>query len=386
LGPSGRTYDPTNSSNPYPVGYGPTQNPNQDLQWEKRVGKNLGFDFAVLKSRLTGTFAVFSDETQNLLYNYSVTIPPNYINTVLANVGSLTNKGWEMSLNALIVDQKDISWSVGGQITVAHTKVTSLTGDWDGNHVTRDEIQQSAAGGQGLSFNPLSFIKVGAALPVFKLAHFTGIDQNGQQLLDSAGVKSMTLTENPNPTLYYIDPTPKFTYGINTRFRFKEWTLIANFNGNYGQKIYNNSSLNLENFPRFPGLNVREETFTNGLKEAPNTSDYWLQKASFLRLQNLTVSYTFPTIGHMSGLQVYFTGSNLFVITSYKGLDPEISPVGNAGGSRTNIGNLATVLSGGYGGLGGAGTGQGYLDNNYAGSGFYPRARTYTLGVTLTLK
>jgi TonB-dependent starch-binding outer membrane protein SusC len=387
LGPNVRTYDPTNSSNPYPVGFGPVQNPNEDLKWEKRIGTNLGFEFAILKSRITGSFAIFNDKTEDMLYNYNVPTPPNYINSVLANVGSLTNKGWEMGINALIVDKKDISWSLGGQITVAHTKITSLTGNWDGNHVTRDEIQLSAAGGQGLSFNPLSFIKVGQPLPIFKLSHFTGIDKaTGQQLLDSAGVKSMTLSENGNPTLYYIDPTPKFTYGINTTFRYKEWSLTAQFNGNYGQKVYDNSRLNLENYPRFPGLNVKEETFTNGLKEAPTSSDYWLEKASFLRLQNLTISYQFPTIGHMSGLRVYFTGSNLFVITSYKGLDPEISPVGGAGGSRSGIGSLATVLAGSYGGLGGAGTGQGYLDNNYSGSGFYPRARVYTLGVSLTVK
>lgn len=386
LGPQSRTYDATSANNPWPVGYSPIQNPNADLEWEKRVGTNIGLEFAILKSRITGSFAYFNDETKNLLYNYNVPTPPNYIGSVIANVGNLTNKGWELGINALIVDNKDVSWSLGGQITVAHTKITSLTGNWDGNHVTNDKIQLGAAGGQGLSFNPLTYIKVGYALPVFLLSHFTGINKNGQQLLDSAGVKSMTITDNPNPTLYYTDPTPKFTYGINTLFRYRTWSLTANFTGNYGQKIYDNSLLNLENLPRFPGLNITKQTFTNGLNENPNTSDYWLEKASFLRLQNLTIAYSFPTIGHMSGLKVYVTGSNLFVITSYKGLDPEISPVNGAGGSRTGIGNLATQLSGSYGGLGGAGTGVGYIDNNYSGGGFYPRARTYTIGVSMTIK
>jgi len=387
LGPNVRTYDPTNSNNPYPVGFAPVQNPNPDLRWEKRIGENLGFEFALLKSRITGSFAVFNDKTKDMLYYYGVPTPPNYISTVLANVGSLSNKGEELGLNVEIVRKKDISWSVGGQITIAHTKVTSLTGNWDGNHVTTDQINIGSAGGQGLSFNPLTYIKVGQPFPVFYLSHFVGIDPaTGQQLLDSAGVKGLTLTQNGNPTLHYVDPTPKFTYGISTSFRYKSWTVSANFNGNYGQKVYDNSRLNLENFPRFPGLNVKNETFTNGLKEAPNSSDYWLEKASFLRLQNMTISYNFPTIGHMSGLRVYITGTNLFVITKYKGLDPEVSPYSGAGGSRSGIGSLATVLAGSYGGLGGAGTGAAYIDNNYSGAGYYPRARTYTIGVSLTVK
>ena len=386
LGPNVRTYDPTNSTNPYPVGYSPIQNPNPDLKWEKRIGRNIGIEFAFLKSRITGNLSIFSDKTQDMLYYYGVPTPPNYIGSVLANVGSLTNKGWEFGLNLEVIRKKDISWTIGGQITVAHTKITSLSGDWAGNHVSTDRINIGSAGGQGLSFNPLTYIKVGQPFPVFNISHFTGIDAEGQQLLDSAGVKSLTLAQNGSPTLYYIDPTPKFTYGINTSFRYKSWTLTAAFNGNYGQKIYDNSRLNLENFPRFPGLNVKNETFTNGLKESPNTSDYWLEKASYLRLQNLTVSYTFNQIGHMSGLRVYFTGSNLFVITPYKGLDPEISPVNGGGGTRASIGSLASTLASSYGGLGGAGTGQAYIDNNYSGGGFYPRPRSFTLGITFSVK
>ena len=386
LGPNVRTYDPTNPNNPYPVGYSPVQNPNADLKWEKRVGENLGLEFSFLKSRITGSFAVFNDKTQDLLYNYGVPTPPNYIGSVLANVGSLTNKGEELGLNLEIIREKDISFSIGGQITVAHTKVTSLSGNWDGNHVTTDLINIGSAGGQGLSFNPLTYIKVGYAVPVFYISHFTGIDQNGQQLLDSAGVKSLTLAQNGSPTLHFIDPTPKFTYGINTNFRYKAWTLYAAFNGNYGQKIYDNSRLNLENFPRFPGLNVKNEAFTNGLKESPNSSDYWLEKASYLRLQNLTIAYVFPKIGYLQNLRVYVTGTNLFVITKYKGLDPEVSPVSNAGGTRAGIGSLASTLSSAYGGLGGGGTGQAYIDNNYSGGGFYPRARSFTLGVNITIK
>jgi len=228
-------------------------------------------------------------------------------------------------------------------------------------------------------------LQVGYYPSVFYLPHFVGIDANGNQLLDSAGVSKVGI--NGNPTYYYTDPSPKFTYGINSSVRYKQLSLAVAFNGNYGQKVYDNARLNMANYGRFPGLNSLKELFTNGLKDNPTTSDYWLEKASYLRCQNVTLSYTFPKINDaIQSLRVYVTGNNLFIITPYKGLDPEISPYNGAGGSRASIGNLATVLGSNYGGLGGSGSGQGYLDNNYAGNGFYPRARTYTIGVSITVK
>ena len=142
----------------------------------------------------------------------------------------------------------------------------------------------------------------------------------------------------------------------------------------------------MSNYGRFPGLNSLKETFTNGLTDKPTTSDYWLEKASYLRLQSLTLAYSFPKLAGIENLRVYVAANNLFVITKYSGLDPEISPYNGSGGTRATIGALANSLSATYGGLGGAGSGQGYLDNNYAGGGFYPRSRSLTLGVSLSIK
>lgn len=384
LNGSSHSYDPTSSINPYPVGYSASQNPNPDLRWEKKVGSNVALEYSLLKSRVSGSFNVFNTKTENMLYNYGVQTPPNFIGSILANVGSMTNKGVEFAINVDVIREKDVTWTIGGQISTVRTKVTSLSGTENGNAVSSNHIQLTAAGGQGLSFNPLTYLQVGYYPSVFYLPHYVGHDQNGNQLLDSAGVAKVGI--GGNPTYYYTDPSPKFTYGFNTTVRYKQWSFNAAFTGNYGQKIYDNSRLQLASFPRFPGENVLKEAFTNGLTDGPTTSDYWLEKASYLRLQNATVAYTFHKIKGIENLRLYFTGSNLFVLTPYKGLDPEISPYSGSGGSRASFGGLATALSGAYGGLGGAGSGQGYLDNNYAGNGFYPRARSYTLGVSITVK
>lgn len=369
----------------YPAGVFPYQNPNADLRWEEKIGRNIGLEFSFLKSRVTGTLSYFNDKTKNLLYTYNVQpIPPIVYGSILANVGDMTNKGAELGLNVAIVRSKDLEWNFGGQISIVRTRVTSLSGSFQGIPVATDHIQLTAAGGQGLSFNPLTFLQVGYYPGVFYLPHFVGIDQNGNQLLDSAGAK---VGIGGNPTYYYTDPSPKFTYGFNTSVRYQNFSFNVSFTGNYGQKVYDNARLNMANYGRFPGLNSLKELFTNGLKDAPTTSDYWLEKASYLRCQNATISYTFPQLTEaISGFRVFVTGSNLFVITPYKGLDPEISPYGSANGSKANVANLATNLASNYGGLGGAGSGQGYLDNNYAGNGFYPRARTFTVGVSITVK
>jgi TonB-linked SusC/RagA family outer membrane protein len=384
LSGSVHTYDPTSPLNPYPVGYSASQNPNPDLRWEKRVGKNIGTEFSFLKSRITGSLSIFSDKTKDMLYNYGVQVPPNFISSVLTNVGSMTNKGVELGLNVEVIRGETVGLTIGGQITTVHTRVTSLSGTWQGNAVASDHIQLTSAGGQGLSFNPLTYLQVGYYPSVFYLPHYVGKDQTGTQLLDSAGVKGVTI--DGNPTYYYTDPSPKFTYGFNFNLRLMRFNLSAAFNGNYGQKVYNNTRLNMSNYGRFPGLNSLKETFTNGLTDKPTTSDYWLEKASYLRLQSLTLAYSFPKLAGVENLRVYLAANNLFVITKYSGLDPEISPYNGSGGTRAAIGGLANSLSATYGGLGGAGSGQGYLDNNYAGNGFYPRSRSLTLGLSISVK
>jgi TonB-linked SusC/RagA family outer membrane protein len=373
----------------------PSQNPNPDLRWEQKIGRNVGVEFSFLKGRVTGSLSYFNDKTKNLLFNYSVQpIPPIVYPSILANVGEMSNKGGELGINVAIVRGKDIEWDLGGQISTVRTRISSLAGTIDGIPVSSNHIQLTAAGGQGLSFNPLTYLEVGKYPGVFYLPHFTGIDKSGTQLLDSAGVKSLTLAQNPNPTYYYTDPSPKFTYGFNSTVRYQNWAFNIAFTGNYGQKVYDNARLNMANYGRFPGLNSLKETLTNGLKDNPTTSDYWLEKASYLRCQSATISYTFPKLTDaIRNFRIFFTGNNLFVLTPYKGLDPEISPYGSgaqgyttANGSKANVAGLATNLSSSYGGLGGAGSGQGYVDNNYAGNGFYPRARTFTFGVSITVK
>lgn len=352
-GPGGRYYNPVTQT--YPQTYSPNQNANPDLKWETRKGKNLGVDFAIFNNRISGDFNIFRDVTDNLLYTYTVPTPPFFINTILANVGSMSNKGEELSITAEILRNPDkLSWTLGGQITFIKTRVESLSGTYAGYKLSTDQIPGGYAVGRGLSAYPITFLKPGYAPYEFYLPHFTGIDKDGNQLLDGK-----TPTEEPNPKKYYIDPSPKFTYGINNTLSYGNWDFNFFLRGVVGQKIFNNTLLNFENINRLPGNNVTREALTNGIKDAALVSDLWLEKASYLRLDNATLAYTFNHVKGIEKLRVYVSGNNLFVITPYRGLDPEIQN-GN--------------------------TNQAYIDVTYYGDAFYPRTRSFSLGVNVSFK
>lgn len=357
---AGVTYDPTNANNMYPVGFTPNQNPNPDLVWEERHGKNIGVEFSLLRSRITGSISAFNDKTKNLLYTYSVQVPPNFVPSVLANVGSLTNKGVEIQLNAEIVRKKDLSWSVGGQITTINTKVTSLSGTWNGQKLSTDNIVAGSASGRGLSANPITYLIVGKSPYTFYLPHYVSKTNEGlSQFLKEDGSLTTDYLEAKN---FYIDPYPKFNYGFTTNLNYKNWGFNVFFRGVSGIKIFNNTNLNLANYNNLPSVNVLKEAVTSGLRDNPTPSDYWLQNASFLRCESMTLSYALPKIKGIDAMRLYLSGNNLFVITPYKGLDPEIATVNNA----------ATPA---------------FIDLTYSGSGgYYPKARTVTLGVNISFK
>jgi TonB-linked SusC/RagA family outer membrane protein len=352
-GPSGRYYNAANQT--FPQTYSPIQNENPDLRWEERHGKNIGLDFGFLNNRITGDVNVFNDKTKNLLFNYTVPVPPFFINTILANVGNLTNKGVELALTGQIVRGRKFTWTASGQITFIKTKVESLSGTYRGIKVNTDQIAGGNGVGRGLSAYPITFLKPGYAPYVFYLPHYLGVDKEGNQLLDSAG--KAVRASNENPSKYYTDPSPKFNYGLNNTFTYGNWTLNFFLRGVYGQKIFNNTLLNFENVNRLPGNNVTKEALTNGIKDAANISDLWLENASYLRLDNATIGYTFPRVRGINNLRVYAASNNLFVITPYRGLDPEI---------RTAASNQA------------------YIDVTYYGEAFYPRTRSFTLGVNVS--
>lgn len=349
-------YDPVTKT--YPLSYSPIQNPNPNLRWEERHGRNIGLDFSLFNDRLSGDLNYYNDITKNLLYNYSVPTPPNVYNTTLANVGALSNKGFEVALTGRILVGEGLNWTASGNIAFTKTRITSLSGTYNGNPITTDEIPVGYAQGRGLSADPITYLRPGYAPNLFYLTHYTGIDAAGNQLFDGKTLAAYSAAGTA-PKKYYIDPTPKFNYGFNNSFSYKNLSLSFFIRGIYGQKIFDNTLLNIETVTRLPGTNVTKATLTNGTKDAPVSSDRWLENASYLRLDNASLAYNFKNVKGFSTLRVYIATNNLFVITKYRGLDPEVTVAENN---------------------------QAYIDANYNAYGYYPKTRSFTLGTNISFK
>jgi iron complex outermembrane receptor protein len=374
------------AKNQWLTSYGPTQNSNPNLQWEERVGRNIGFDFGVLNNRLTGTFNYFNDDSKKLLYDYTIPFPSPgaVVNTLLANVGTMNNRGVEFNLNFLVINNADFSWTAGGQISSVKTKITSLSGSF-GNGISvyqlsTDQVSRGSAQGRGLSGAPITYLKVGYTPYVFWMPHYVGLDKDGNELYKVEG-KDPT-TDVLKASNYYTDPAPKFNYGFTSAFSYKNFGLSFFLRGVSGGKIFNNSRMVLDNINRFGGNNATLEALTNGITNANQASDHWLESASYLRMENLNLSYTVKTVKLFQSLQFYVAANNLFVITKYRGLDPEVYVTDGPGNVMfDNLGQANVSNSFLPGGSVGA-----YIDASYSGSGFYPKTRSYTLGVNVTLK
>jgi iron complex outermembrane receptor protein len=358
VAPSGTYYDGGN--NVYPRSYFPDQNANPYLKWETRIGRNIGADFSMFNGRLTGDIDYYNDKTKNLLFSATVPQPPNLVGNTFENVGSLTNKGFEAQLSGQVIKGAGLNWTLSGNINIYKTRITSLEGTApDGTPVNTSFLNVGSAQGQGLSSNPITRFVPGYSPYVFYLPHYTGTNAQGVQTFDG---KTLADWPGQTPPSHYYDASPKFNYGINNSFSYKNWSLNFFLRGVYGQKLFNNTLLDYESVTRLPTTNTTRQALTNGVTDGPISSDRWLEGASFLRLDNANLGYTFSHIKGLSSLRVYLATNNLFVITKYRGLDPELSLAPNGNTNQT------------------------YIDADYGGFAYYPKQRSFTFGTNVSFK
>lgn len=294
--------------------YGPTQNPNPDLKWESTRQFNIGLDFSMF-SRLSGTLELYHKKTSDLLYTYEVPQPPYLVGTMLANVGDLTNKGIELTLNSNIMKKPDFSWDA--TLTLAHNKqeIKKLS-----NQVYETDVIYSGSlhGLRGMSNQYAQVIREGYPAGAFWGPKCSGLDEEGKFIL-----------ENDGESQYLGNVQPKLSLGFSTSLSYKRFDLEVSAYGMFGQKVLNATAMSLNDPSRLPAQNVPDDFLSSGITSDPAYSDYWIENASFLRLQTLTLGYTINTknIG-IGRCRIYVTGENLFVISGYDGVDPEVSTDG----------------------------------------------------------
>jgi iron complex outermembrane receptor protein len=291
--------------------YGPIQNPNPNLRWETTAQANIGLDFSLI-GRINGTIELYNKNTYDLLYTYRVSSADYAFPTIMANVGSLNNKGIELTLNGNLMNTNNFNWDANITLAKNMQKVTQLS---DEQFQTDDVPSGSLHGIDGMSGQFSQIIAEGYPVGTFWGPMCTGIDSLGKFVIADDGA----LQDIGNVQ-------PKLSYGFGTSLSYKNFDLDVSMYGMYGQKVLNATAMILHNPARLPSLNVTDSFLESGITDKVSYSSYWVEDASFLRLQTLTLAYNID--GKKFGLgkvRLYVTGENLFVLTNYTGTDPEVS-------------------------------------------------------------
>ena len=311
--------------------YGATKNANPDLKWETTSMLNIGLDFAFLGGRLNGTVEVYNKKTKDLIWSYPVPTTQYVYGWMDANVGEMTNKGIEFSLNAVPVQTKDFRWST--TINVSHNKNKVDKMQNDQFHTTN--LTQGDPDVAGVSANGWTQrIMEGEAIGTFYTYLYAGT-VNGRSeyyVLDENGNKTGETTNNPGLKDRTITgcAQPKLTAGWNNDLSYKNWNLTAFITGVFGNDVYNSPRAHYTSAQLFSdGKNVLKEFLSNPAGDASGSlpSDRYIEKGTYVRLQSLSLSYTFRNCFNnwIQDLTLYGTANNLLTITNYKGLDPEVN-------------------------------------------------------------
>lgn len=312
---------------------GVVQNSNPDLRWEKTATTNFGLDFSILSGRINGTFEVYDKRTTDLIYSYTVDKGqyPAQNGLLNVNVGEMSNKGTELTLNVEAVKRDDFTWTSTINLARNRNKIVSLSNDL----FQRDSILIVQPDGGGQTGETVQMIAQGQPLGQFYTYQYAGKNENGvsQYLAEDGG-----LTTTPQISKDYRsvgNAQPKLLLGWTNNFRYKNFDLTIFFRGVFGNKIMNVTRADLfrPNTARLNNIPVEVASESVNDVNAYRYSSRFVESGSYLRLDNATLGYTFKNLGEdFKRLRVYTSVNNLFVITKYKGIDPEINQGGTAPG------------------------------------------------------
>ena len=349
-------------------GYAPTQLENPDLKWEQKEEFTVGLDYRLLSDRLYGSVEFYRNTTNDLLLN--VPVLASVVASQVQNVGSLRNTGVDLALDALLFENDNASFTLGLTFNTNQNEVLDLGG--------ANQLFTGLVSGEGQSNVNALLLTPGEEFPVFYGFEFTGDFDNGAAVfndyeasdLDGDGIVGplertlvgVTTAPGDDDRVKIGSPRPDFTYGIRLNASFGDLGVRAFFRGEQGRELLNNTALVYGTRAVAGNRNVLDlgSDFyaTEDIGAAAVYSSRYVEDASFLRLDQLTLDYALGSIiPEVRNARVFVTGNNLFVVTPYSGVDPEV----NSNASTDGITSI----------------GVDYLP--------YPRARTFTVGVNLSL-
>ena len=314
------------------VTMGTLRNSNPDLRWETRSTFNIGADLGFFKNRLLLTAEYYYSKTTDMLYEYDVPVPTFAFDKLLANIGSMSNSGFELGIGIVPISKKNMELNVNINMAWQKNKLLSLNGKLNGRDMTASDITpiggMNGAGFHG-GYNDIIYQIVGQPLGVFYLPHCKGIVDNGHghNKYDIADLNNDNVIDLSDHGDRYVagQATPKMTLGSNISFRYKDFDVSLQMNGAFGHKIFNGTALSYLNMSNFPDYNVLAEAPARNIVDQ-NVTDYWLERGDYLNFDYLTIGWNTPVRNkYISLLRVSFSINNLATITSYSGLTPIIN-------------------------------------------------------------
>jgi TonB-linked SusC/RagA family outer membrane protein len=321
-----------------------------NIKWEETTTYNIGLDFGFLRDRITATIDVYKRETEDLLNNIQVAAGSNFSNFLWTNVGSLENKGVEVTINARVIEKNDLSWNVGFNFTHNQNEITGLLRTQDPNY--EGVAVGGISGGVG---NTVQIHTVGHPANAFYVFQQV-FDQDGMPIeglyVDRSG-SGGNVASNGRNKYHKHSPYPDYLMGINTSLRYKNFDLFLAGRVSLGNYVYNNRASGTT----YSALYINTGFFNNISPRIMDTeflnpqywSDIYVEDASFFKMDNISLGYTLSP-GERFKARFSFTVQNAFTITDYTGIDPEVNNGFDPG-----------------------------IDNN-----IYPRSRNFVLGVNLT--
>jgi TonB-linked SusC/RagA family outer membrane protein len=310
-------------------------NPNPDLRWEKKYTFDVGVDLAMFQSRLRLTMDYYASTTKDMLYTYTVPVPPFVYTSMLANLGEMTNNGFEVAISGDIIKKKDFSLTVGTNLSFQKNKLKSLSGTYMGSEFTTSKyIQVSAVNAPSLTqYAGVTYLTEGQPLGVFYIPHCNGLveKEDGKFVYDIADLDGDGKVDLSDSGDRYIagQALPKVYMGGFVNMRYKDFDLAVQLNGAFGHKIYNGTSLTFNNLSLYPTYNILDGALDKRIYDI-KISDYYLENGNYVNIEYITLGYNIPVKKlkiekYLKSLRLAFSVNNVATITGYSGMTPLIN-------------------------------------------------------------
>ena len=314
------------------VTMGSMKNTNPDLKWETRATFNVGLDWGMWNNRLMLTTEFYYSKTSDMLYAYDVPVPTFAFDKLMANIGSMSNQGFELGVSVIPIQKKDMEMDINLNLSYQKNKLISLSGEYNGMQMSASDITPIGSlfgAGQNGGNNNVVYQIVGQPLGVFYLPHCKGLVKNemGGYSYDIEDLNKDGHIDLSDGGDRYIagQATPKLTLGSNISFRYKAFDVSVQINGAFGHKIFNGTGLAYNNMSIFPDYNVMKGAPEKNIIDQ-NVSDYWLENGDYINIEHLTMGYNVPLKSKfVKSFRLSASINNLATITGYSGLTPMVN-------------------------------------------------------------